>query len=278
MYGNNYRAVSTQALNRITHHVGLSPTGDLPNIKHLFNTSLMVKSRTPKRRTSPALRRPGRPATDDSADIKAGLLQSARELFLKHGFANVSSRQIAAAARTTPAMIHYYFEDKHGLFREIVAQAMAPFITTLSGALVEGAAQPIEPAALLRANIRMGAANPWLASLLVNEVFAEGGKLRADFIRDFAARLAPLLIGALEAARDRGTLRGDLDLKFTALSFMSLCAFPLIARAITQLVLGVRLEGADLDRLIEHTIHLFMHGCAAQTARAETQVTGKQRR
>jgi TetR/AcrR family transcriptional regulator len=157
----------------------MSPTGDLPIIKHVFNTPHMPKSRTPKRRPSPALRRPGRPATDNSADIKAALLQAARALFLKHGFANVSSRQIAAAARTTPAMIHYYFEDKHGLFREIVAQAMAPFVTTLSDALVEGATKPLEPAALLNAHLRTGAANPWLASLLVNEVLAEGGELHS---------------------------------------------------------------------------------------------------
>jgi hypothetical protein len=90
--------------------------------------------------------------------------------------------------------------------------------------------------------------------------------------------VAPLLIRALEASRDRGTLRGDLDPKLTALSFISLCAFPLMARAIMQPVLGVRLEGADLDRLIEHTNHVFMHGCAAQTARAGNQITGKQRR
>ncbi|MET0658663.1 MAG: TetR/AcrR family transcriptional regulator [Steroidobacteraceae bacterium] len=194
--------------------------------------------------------------------MRAALLDAARTLFLKHGFAKVSSRQIAAAAHTTPAMIHYYFEDKHGLFREIVAEAIAPFARELSGAFSPDG-QPSDPAMLIAAHMRTGAANQWLGSLLVNEVLAESGELRVDFIRDVAQRLAPMLIRMLEGARARGVLRADLDLKLAALSFLSLCAFPLISRAVTGPVLGVRLEGADLDRLVEHTVKVFMQGCAA---------------
>lgn len=223
----------------------------------------MVKPTATKRRSTRPPRSRGRPTSQTGADVRAALLEAGRTLFLKRGFAKVSSRQIAAAAHTTPAMIHYYFDDKHGLFRAIVAQAIAPFTQQLGATLATGAAQPIDPATLIAAHMRTGAANQWLGSLLVNEVFAEGGELRVDFIRDVAQRLAPMLIRALTSARDRGELRSDLDPKLATLSFLSLCAFPLISRAVSGPVLGVRLEGTDLDRLVEHTARMFMHGCAA---------------
>jgi AcrR family transcriptional regulator len=196
--------------------------------------------------------------------VRAALLGAARSLFLKHGFAKVSTRQIAAAANTTPAMIHYYFEDKRGLFREIVAQAIAPFAAQLATAFTSDAA--LSPATLIATHMRTGAANAWLGSLLANEVLAEGGALRDDFIRDVAQKLAPMLIRVFEAARDRGELRRDLDMRFTALTFLSLCAFPLLSRAVTGPVLGIRLEGTELDRLVQHTADMFMRGCRATDA------------
>lgn len=223
----------------------------------------MNKSSVAKRRRARVPRGRGRPASEAAADVRAALLGAARALFLKHGFAKVSSRQIAAAAHTTPAMIHYYFEDKHGLFRAIVADAIDPFTRQLTGALAQAPAQTIDPATLIAVHMRTGAANPWLGSLLANEVLAEGGELRTDFIRDVAQRLAPMLIRVLDSARARGELRADLDPKLTTLSFVSLCVFPLISRAVTGPVLGVRLEGADLERLVAHTAKLFLHGCAA---------------
>ncbi|MET0985725.1 MAG: TetR/AcrR family transcriptional regulator [Steroidobacteraceae bacterium] len=222
----------------------------------------MSKSSVAQRRRPRTPRNRGRPAMEAADDVRAALLDAARTLFLKHGFAKVSSRQIAAAAHTTPAMIHYYFEDKHGLFREIVAEAIAPFARQLSGAYSQEG-QPTDPATLIAVHMRTGAANQWLGSLLVNEVFAEGGELRVDFIRDVAQRLAPMLIRVFESARARGMLRADLDLKLAAVSFLSLCAFPLISRAVSGPVLGIRLEGADLDRLVDHTVKVFMQGCAA---------------
>lgn len=228
----------------------------------------MAKSNVAKRRRTRTLRKPGRPAAEAGDNVRAALVTAARSLFLKQGFANVSSRQIAAAAQTTPAMIHYYFEDKHGLFREILAQAIGPFETQLTSAFASHST--VAPETLIAAHMSMGAANAWLGSLLVNEVFAEKGELREDFITHFAQRLAPMLIGVLETAQARGVLRRDLDLRLATLSFISLCAFPLISRAVSGPVLGVRLEGVDLERLIQHTVGVFMRGCGAAAASAES--------
>ena len=64
-------------------------------------------------------RRSGRPTSSEGRDVRTRLLAAARELFARRGFDAVSTRELARAAGATPAMVHYYFGDKHGLFRAL---------------------------------------------------------------------------------------------------------------------------------------------------------------
>jgi TetR/AcrR family transcriptional regulator len=224
----------------------------------------MSKPRT--KRTRP--RNVGRPSAQAEADVRAALIDAAKQLFLKFGFEKVTAREIAAAAGTTPAMIHYYFENKMGLFRAMLQQAIEPFSKMLSGAT----GTPTDPdiSTLMDGHIRMAAANAWIASLIVNEVLPEGGKFRAAFIRDIASKLLPMLVALIEHGKRDGKFRRDIDPQLTALSIVSLNMFPLLSRPITSPILGFALEGPDLDRLIAHTTKLLLDGIALD--RKETQL------
>lgn len=189
-------------------------------------------------------------------------MAAAKELFLKHGFAKVTARQIAAAAHTTPAMIHYYFENKVGLFRAMLQEAIEPFGRMLIAAASAGA-PPADLAALIGGHVRTAVANSWIATLIVHEVLPEGGHFRAAFVRDIASRLLPMLVELLEQGRKNGTLRADIDPQLTALSILSLNVFPLIARPITGPALGFKLESDDVERFIAHTTRLLFQGIGA---------------
>jgi AcrR family transcriptional regulator len=198
-------------------------------------------------------------------DIRTALMATAKELFLKHGFQKVTARQIAAAARTTPAMIHYYFENKVGLFRAMLQEAIEPFDRMLSAAIDERPdLPPADLALLIGGHIRAVAANSWLAPLLINEVLPEHGKFRAAFVRDIAGRLLPILVQLLEEGRKNGRLRRDIDPHLTALSIVSLTMFPFISRPIAGPSLGYTLEGEGVDRLIAHTTRLVFDGIRAE--------------
>src|SRR5690606_19386967 len=121
-----------------------------------------------------------------------------RNLFLEHGLDHVSARQIAAAAGTTPAMIHYYFENKLGLFRAMLEEAIGPFRDLLRGALAENADPRADLITLIQGHMRTAAANPWIATLLINEVLGGKGRFRPTFIRDVASRLLPMVVELLE--------------------------------------------------------------------------------
>lgn len=207
----------------------------------------------------------GRPTESSEADVRAALMAAARKLFLQHGFAKVTARQIAAAAGTTAAMIHYYFENKDGLFRAMLQEAVTPLYQMLADVLRPDTGVP-DFGKMIAAHLRTVAANPWIATLVVNEVLAEGGQLRPVFMRDVAGRMLPMLVELLERERRAGRIREDLNPRLTALSLLSLNMFPFLTRVITGPILGVELKGAALEELIAHTTRMFLNGISAHSA------------
>jgi AcrR family transcriptional regulator len=196
--------------------------------------------------------------------VRGTLLECARGLFLQHGFGNVSTRQIAAAAGTTPAMIHYHFGDKPGLYRAMLESVVQPLIDRVQQLEQGAGAEAPGLEAVMTAYMRMVAANPWFPALIIQEVLAQNGRMRGEFIERFAARTAPALVAVLRREREQGKLRGDLEPRFAAVSLLSLCVFPFVSLPITGPVLGFRPEGDDLDRFIRHTTQLFREGVAAR--------------
>lgn len=204
-------------------------------------------------------RLPGRPTGGNEDDIRAALLDAAGKLFLKHGFDRVTARQIAAAAGTTPAMIHYYFSNKLGLFRAMLDAAIAPLRERLAGLLsqTDGA---MDIPSLIAAHMRTVATHSWIPVFILNEVLVEKGQFRATFIKEIAGRQLPLVIELLERGRAAGTFRQDMNPKLAALSLLSLCMFPFLTKPVSSAALGLKYEGEELDQLIEHTARLFLRG------------------
>jgi TetR/AcrR family transcriptional regulator len=206
-------------------------------------------------------RGPGRPVGGDAA-VRDALLEHARRLFLRHGFADVGTRRIAAAAGTTPAMIRYYFKDKLGLYRAMIEEAMRPVQAELQRAVAAPAGAPLDVETILRLYMEMLAANRWLPALIVHEVLDEGGQLREQFIANFAGRIAPMLVQVLRREQSQGTMRPDVEPELAAVSAISLCVFPFVSLPITGRVLGLSLQGEGLERVVSHTTRLFRAGIA----------------
>lgn len=209
-----------------------------------------------------AMRRRGRPPATVDSQVRDALLEAARSLFLKYGFRAVSSRQVAAAAGVNPAMIHYYFEGKEGLYRAMLESAIAPVVARVAAMLGDPATPDIQ--GLVRTYMRVLAANPWIPGLLVREVLTSDGNFRQAFVRDFAGRFAPMVRTVIAREIEQGRLKRDLDPALTVVSMLSLALFPFISLPITSRVLGLESGEAGMERLIAHTLRVFLHGVAAE--------------
>jgi AcrR family transcriptional regulator len=218
-------------------------------------------ARTRRPRKQPA-RQPGRPVARTAQDVRGQLLDAARDLFLKYGYRAVSSRQVAAAAGANPAMIHYYFGNKHGLYKAMLEQAIGPGVAELN-AMLESPPDEASVARMLDTYMHILAANPWIPGLLLREVLTPDGAFRDQFIRDFGSRFAPRVAELVRHEAGSGHLRKDLDPRLAVVSFLSLGLFPFLALPVWTRALDVRPSQQLVEQLIAHTLRIFLEGVRA---------------
>lgn len=201
--------------------------------------------------------RAGRPRSGRQ-DVRRALLDAACGLFARHGFAAVSTREIAATAGVNPAMIHYYFGDKLGLYAAMLDDVTAPVFE----ALAELSAGPDGPALdqVITTYVGTLAANPWIAPLLVREVFSDRAPFREQFVERFASRAGSLLLKHFESASERGELRQDVDPRLAAVSLISLCIFPFVAAPVLKEVFGLEIDAESARRIASHNSALLEQG------------------
>ncbi len=207
-------------------------------------------------------RRPGRPeGVAHREAVRTNLLRAARELFSRRDFTAASVREIAAAAGANPAMIHYHFGDKTGLYRAMLQETLGPVLQKVQE-LMERSDDDLQTSIhdALEAVMTMLAREPWVARLIVREVLAEEGSFREVFIREFAAQGGGRVPRLLEREMQNGRVRKDLDPTLGALSFMSMALFPFIALPLAEKVFGMRMSDAFIDRLIDHSTRMFYEG------------------
>ena len=233
-------------------------------------------SRTAAKSGTKAGRRPGRPGGAEHTEaIRAALLRAARELFARRDFKATSVREIARAARVNPAMIHYHFGDKDGLYRAMLQETIGPVLQKVQELMDHGSLRSetsIHDA--LEAVMTMLAREPWVARLIVREVLAEEGPFRDLFIREFAAKGGGRLPAMLKREVAAGRVRQDFDPTLGALSFMSMALFPFIALPVVEKVFRIKMNAAFVARLIGHTEQLFYQGATASGRKQFMKASG----
>lgn len=186
---------------------------------------------------------------------------AARDLFAQHGFEGTSTRQIAAAVGATPAMIHYYFGDKHGLYRALLEEIIRPVLEGLEQrAGTSGAAATVRD--FLSAYLGMFGDHPWLPVLVFREMHEGGEEFRSHFAQRFGSRLKGLLSNALAQERAAGRLRDDVDTDLAIVSLLSLCVFPFLARPMLERVMDQAVDGQFIQRWQTHVGRLLNEGLA----------------
>lgn len=212
----------------------------------------------PSKQTATPTERPrGRPVDTDQQDLKVKILNTAEELFTEYGYAATSIRNIATTAGVNPALVHYYFGNKHALLEAVLDHSLKPMTRALASLKTNKNASITDIAGLL---ISMAAAHPNVPRLLTREVLLPGGEIQEYFIKNLAPQLGGALPALLERERKAGNLRDDIDPAYSALLILATCFFPFIARALAEPVLGISFDADGAENLTKHVSELLNRG------------------
>ena len=92
-------------------------------------------------RPAAALPRRGRPPKQAAEGLRDQIMASARELFLRQGFAATSVQQIAEHAGATKRTLYVKIGDKESLFRAVIDDVLQDWRHTVDGAASSGSLQ-----------------------------------------------------------------------------------------------------------------------------------------
>jgi TetR/AcrR family transcriptional regulator len=173
------------------------------------------------------------PTTTQSA-----ILDAAEELFATHGFAATSIKQIGHRASANTALLYYYYGDKIGLYRAVLAR--------LGEALSGSAASPLAVAqspadvvgALVRAQVELMVQHPRAATLIVRELIDHQAKHAQPLILKVASGLFRPAVMKLDQGRAMGTVRPDLDPGFATISTIAQLVYFVLAQPVIRKLLG----------------------------------------
>jgi AcrR family transcriptional regulator len=208
-----------------------------------------------------AVRKPkGRPAGPANADIRQEIQNAAEILFARQGYAATSLREIANQVGVNPAMVHYYFGSKLALLQHVLEQSLEPLALAIAKMREEEHAPAARITGLL---LHTFSEHPGLPALVAREVLLPGGVMQDHFLEYLAPRLGGSLPGMLRKEQREGRLRNDLDPSIAALSVLSLCVFPFIARELAEKALDVHFDPSGLRKLERQITSLLDRGLTA---------------
>lgn len=201
----------------------------------------------------------GRPATGkEGRDSRQALIEAASELYAARGADAVSVREVAEAAKVSPAMINYHFKDKRGLMRAVLERGLDRIL----GIINEAAAAHDERVTdgFIDRYIRALNAEPSLPQLMVREVLARNSPYQKVIAQRFVQQAVNLMPPRLAEDIALGRIRADMDPRLTLMSLVGMCVFPFLAGPILWPVLGYEYDEDFADALVAHTTKLFNEG------------------
>jgi TetR/AcrR family transcriptional repressor of mexJK operon len=216
----------------------------------------------PTRERASAATGPGSPAK------RAAIIEAAKRVFLREGFARASVDVIAAEGGVSKQTIYNHFGDKERLFFAVIEAVQGGATAEQERALDELLAADVEPAVALRQLGRklLG----WvfrqdlsaLRRLILAEV-AHYPQLRLAWVQGGPLRLMIRLVGYLA----RETERGRLDVQKPERAARQLVAL-LSAEANDVSVFGtLPLSSSQIDAIVDENLEMFMRAYGPRAPR-----------
>jgi TetR/AcrR family fatty acid metabolism transcriptional regulator len=197
-----------------------------------------------------------RVVSERSADRRAELLEAAVRVFAAKGFHASRVGDIANEAGVAHGLLYHYFRSKEEVLETIFRETWSGLVRETER--IEGSGVPFREQLRRFARIYLGSwlVTPELVRVLVREVgrSPDVGE-RVDEIRGLFRALRRII----QAARDRGEVRADVDVGFAATAF-----YGALEEILTGWVLGqLPAEEEDVERAVVTVVEVTNAGMAA---------------
>jgi AcrR family transcriptional regulator len=157
----------------------------------------------------------------EKSEIRARILDAARDIVKREGFGALTVRKIADAIEYAPGTLYLYFENRDALARELSFEGFRKLLDAFSPAM-----RIVDPLSRLeaigRAYVRFGMENPETYRL----IFMEDPQLTTAVLQaagdDPGQRAYQALIDPLEELRRSGRLHPDADVQALADTFWAI--------------------------------------------------------
>jgi AcrR family transcriptional regulator len=179
-----------------------------------------------------------KPAATDAASREA-ILAAATDLFAAQGFSGVKVKEIAARAKVNSALLYYYFEDKEGLYRAVLAHVVGGVSQQIGRAIAEPPPSPEEGVRrFVAAQAERFFAHRAFSRLVLRELF-DGGTVRLETpMHSVVGNALRPLMELIKAGQRAGTFRADVDPRFAVISTVAQVAYFTLAQPIVAELMG----------------------------------------
>lgn len=193
-------------------------------------------------RPYPPIDEAGRPAPPpkrerNAAETKRRLLDAAEAEFAAKGFAGARLGNIARVAQVQQALIHHYFSDKAGLYREVIDRALH-VMTTEGFDILARLARPLDAAnirpmaeAFVDLLTRFYVSHGAILAIMRHEgatTESTGGSIAEAMI---SARVKPVFDAVVQAMEDlqaMGKIRADVNARQLCLSALAMTSITIV--------------------------------------------------
>jgi TetR/AcrR family transcriptional regulator len=195
------------------------------------------------------------------------ILDAAEELFARQGFAATTTKQIGSAAGVNPALIHYYFGNKEGLYRALLRRLFESIIARGGQQLAARPAPDAAVRALVGIQSDIMVEHPSFPRLLARELVDQGMTHAGEYVARLSDTLFRRLCELIRGGQEAGLFRRDMDPRFAAVSVVSLVPYFHIARPVVGILLESGPDGPDEEAMRAYGRHAAEFALAALAAR-----------
>ncbi|UVE18398.1 TetR/AcrR family transcriptional regulator [Pseudomonas sp. LS44] len=201
----------------------------------------------------------GKPAGRIRQKNEEAIISAAEEEFARHGFKGTSMNAIAQRAGLPKANLHYYFNNKLGLYIAVLSNILDLWDSTFNALTVDD--DPAQALAhYIRAKLEFSRRQPLASKIFAMEVISGGDCLEAHFNQDYRAWFR-----GRAAVFDSWIAAGKMDaidpLHLIFLLWSSTQHYADFGAQICRVTERKRLIKEDFEIAAKNLIHIILKGC-----------------